>query len=152
FGALLLGSFLGFFFTPCTQAQSNSVRNATITGTLTDPSGAAVIGAQVTAELAASVVPAPAEATATVLSGPEGKFVLALAPGRYRVRIEQRSFEREEREFTLAGGESQTWDVRLRLRQASSSVTVTATTTALQTDESPYPVTVLSHQDIDDRQ
>ena len=103
FLAMAVGSFLGFLFAvaPQTQAQSNSIRNATITGTLTDPSGAAVSAAQVIAEPSDSSAPA---AQVTTRSGPDGKFVLRLAPGRYRVTINDRSFERQQREFTLTGG------------------------------------------------
>src|ERR1700756_1373307 len=48
FLAIAVGSFLGFLFAvpTQTQAQSNSTRNATLIGTLTDPSGAAVAGAR----------------------------------------------------------------------------------------------------------
>lgn len=162
FWAVAVGSLLGFFFAIPAHAQSDSTRNATTTGTaagsligtLTDPSGAAVIGAQVTAETAdsAGATASPAAAVTTAQTGFDGKFVLALPPGRYRLKIEHRSFESEEREFTVTSGAAQAWDVQLRLRQASSTVTVTATTTPLEADESPYLVTVLSHEDINDRQ
>ena len=116
FLAIAVGSLAGFFFVAPTQtqAQANTTRNATLTGTLTDPSGAAVSGAQV---IAAPSDSAAAATTISTQSGSDGKFVLALAPGRYRVTIGQRSFEREEREFTVTAGQSETWDVRLSLRQ-----------------------------------
>jgi outer membrane cobalamin receptor len=151
FWAIAVGSFLGFFFAvpTHTQAQSNSTRDATITGTLTDPSGAAVSAAQVIAEPADSTAPAT---SVTAQSGPDGNFVLRLAPGRYWVTINDRSFERQQREFTLTAGSTETWDVRLVLRQESSTVVVSATTTPIESDKSPFPVAVISHQDISDRQ
>ena len=136
FLAIAVGSFLGFLFAvpTHTQAQSNSTRNATITGTLTDPSDAAVSAAEVIAEAADSAAPAP---PLTTRSGPDGKFVLRLAPGRYRVTINDRSFERQQREFTLTAGSTETWDVRLALRQESATVVVSATTIPIEADKSP---------------
>lgn len=145
--AILVG--LLFTFAVNTEAQSNAIRNATLSGTLADPSGAAVEGARIIAE--PSDAPASTNA-ATTQSGPDGKFELALAAGRYKVTIEHSSFEREEKDFTLAGGETQSWDVRLQLKAASATVTVSATTAPMEVDESPYPVTVLSHQDMSERQ
>src|SRR6202030_656256 len=120
-----------------------------LTGTLTDPSGAAVSDAEVIAEPADSATPA---IPVTVRSGADGKFVLALAPGRYRVTVEDRSFDRQQREFTLTAGRTETWDIQLALRQESSTVVVSATTTPIEADKSPYPVAVISHEDISDRQ
>ena len=151
FLAIAFGSLVGFFFVaPAhTQAQSNSIHNATISGTLTDPSGAAVSDAQVIAEPGDSSAPAT---PVTSQSGPDGKFAITLAPGRYRVTIEHRSFEHQEREFTLTAGGTETWDIRLALRQESATVVVSATTTPIEADKSPYPVAVISHEDISDRQ
>jgi outer membrane cobalamin receptor len=151
FLALAVGSLIVFLFAvpTQTQAQSNFTRNATLTGTLTDPSGAAVSGAQVVAE----PVDSPAStARHTTQSGPDGKFVVQLAPGRYHVFVEDRSFERQEKEITLTASSAETWDVRLALRQESSTVVVSATTAPIEADKSPYPVAVISHQDISDRQ
>jgi outer membrane cobalamin receptor len=149
--AIAVGSFVGFIFAvpTHTQAQSNSTHNATLTGTLTDPSGAAVAGAQVIAESADSSTPA---ARLTTQSGPDGKFTITLAPGRYRVTINDRSFERQQREFTLNAGGTETWNVQLALREESATVVVSATTTPIEADKSPFPVAVISHQDISDRQ
>ena len=139
FLAIALGTLVVFFFAvPAhTQAQSNSTRTATITGTLTDPSDAVVSAAQVTAQPLDSAAPAP---PITTRSGPDGKFVLTLAPGSYRVTINDRSFERQQREFTLTAGSTETWDVRLALREESATVIVSATTIPIEADKSPFPV------------
>ncbi|MGA8145378.1 MAG: TonB-dependent receptor [Candidatus Acidiferrales bacterium] len=149
--AIGVGSLLGFFFAhPInTQAQSNTTQTATLAGTLLDPSGAAVAGAQVVAEPSGSTTSAKPP---TTQSGPDGKFALTLAPGIYKVRIEHPSFERAEREFTLEAGGADEWDVRLALKTTSSMVVVSATTAPIEAESSPYPVTVLSHEDISDRQ
>jgi outer membrane cobalamin receptor len=149
--AVVVGSLLGLFFAypPNTQAQSNANRTGTLTGLLTDPSGAAVLGAKVVAEPADSGAGAE---PVTTRSGPDGRFALTLPPGRFKVRIDDLSFERAEREFTIGAGETQSWDVRLALKTASSRVVVSATTTPMEVESSPYPVTVLSHEDITNRQ
>ena len=150
---LVVGFAASFFvlFTPlAAQSQTTpSSKTGTISGVLTDPSGAAVAGVQVTAEAAGGTA---ATAKAETQSGPDGKFSLALVPGRYRVTIEHKSFEPEQRDFTVTGGEWQEWNVVLALRRESATVVVTAVATPIEADESPYPVTILSHQDITERQ
>jgi len=79
----LLFLFLIFGFAPFfLSAQTNPKQaTATLSGTLTDPSGAVVAGARVTATQAGSIV-----AATTAMSGADGKFALTLAPGNYRAR------------------------------------------------------------------
>ncbi len=92
----LFGSLLGIllFLPIATQAQ----QTGTITGTLVDPSGAAIQGARVSA-LSLDSPNAPPKETS---SAADGKFALTLAPGRYRVSVQHPSFARTEAEFTLA--------------------------------------------------
>ncbi|MGB8835847.1 MAG: carboxypeptidase-like regulatory domain-containing protein, partial [Candidatus Acidiferrales bacterium] len=92
------------FLPVVTQAQ----QPAAITGTLTDPSGAAIAGARVSAQFL-DAPNAPAKETS---SAADGAFTLTLAPGRYRVSVQHPAFARAEQEFTLAAGESRVWDVR----------------------------------------
>ena len=141
FFGVLLSAFV--VFPVFTQAQSN----ATIRGKLTDPSGLAIVDATLTAQSLDS-----GTTTVRAQSGPEGDFSLTLAPGRYRVAIERASFAGVEREFTLAGGETQTWDVRLELAKMSSQVVVTDTATPITAQTTPDLVEVISSEQIDDRQ
>ncbi|HEY7826135.1 MAG TPA: TonB-dependent receptor plug domain-containing protein, partial [Candidatus Acidoferrales bacterium] len=128
------------------QATSHS-EPAVLDGTLTDPSGAAIAAATVSAEPinAASQV-------ASVQTGPDGKFSLQLAPGQYRVTISDAPFERVQREFTLAAGDSQTWDVRLELAALSSNVIVTAAAEPERATSTVSSVDVITAQDISQRQ
>jgi vitamin B12 transporter len=136
--------FVTLFVVPATaQAQ----KTATINGTLTDPSGAAIAGAHVIARLE--------DSTAKLLetrSGGEGKYMLTLAAGRYRVTIQHPSFTRVEQEFTLAAGETRSWDVRLVLERLSSRVIVSATAEPSTAETAPVPVDVITRQNIDQRE
>jgi len=141
---------LGIFLVGSANAQTTSTAKMTaaaISGTLTDPSGAAVVGASVTAQPLDAV-----GASSATKSGGEGQFKLVLAPGRYRVDVEHPSFQRAEREFMVGENEAQTWDVRLQLERMSATVTVTATAQPIPVESSASPVTVITHEDIEDRQ
>jgi outer membrane cobalamin receptor len=142
---LVLGTLFGMCFIH--PAVTHAQATATISGTLTDPSGAAIAGAAISAqELRSPAKPVHAP------SGPDGTFSLALPPGRYRVSIESKSFARVEREFALAGGETQTWDARLKLEEMSASVVVTGAAEPTASDSTVAPVDVITRQDIHERQ
>src|SRR3569833_687128 len=98
--------------TPYLNAQD--VR-ATITGTVTDPSGAPVAGAIVTVTNTATNTPV------TTRSTESGNFVTPfLAPGRYSVSIENPGFKRYVRsDITLESIEVARVDVRLEIEAAS---------------------------------
>jgi vitamin B12 transporter len=132
-----------FFLPVITQAQQTS----TINGTLTDPSGAAIVGAIVAARPLDT-----ARASVSRLSGPDGKFSVVVTAGRYRVSIQHPSFKREEQEFALAAGEVKTWDVKLALEKMASTVIVTASAEAATAETTPALVDVITKQEIEERQ
>jgi vitamin B12 transporter len=132
-----------FSGTPQAAAQTQA---ATLNGIVTDPQGAVVAGAQVSAE---SIPPAGEPERA--VSGSDGHFTLTLAPRRYRVTISRESFARVAQEITLAAGETREWNVRMALEPLSAKVVVTAQTLPLDADSSPAPVTILTRQDIERR-
>ena len=117
-----------------------------VSGSVLDPGGAAIAGAQVTAEL---VVGAGEPVRSD--SGSEGRFALKLAPGRYRVTVERDSFARWQQEVTIAAGETRDLQVRLALEPLSAKVDVTAQALPLDADSSPAPLTILTRQEIDNR-
>ena len=119
---------------------------ATIHGTLKDPSGAAVVGADIVAQ-ALDVTAEPISAK----SGPDG-FSLRIAPGRYRVSVQTASFARVEQDFTLEAGETRTWDVRLELEKMSSNVIVTAAAEPATAGTTPALVDVITKDQIQERQ
>lgn len=127
-----------------TAAQAQTA--ATLTGAITDPRGAVIAGAQISAEQ----IPSAGEPIRTV-SGGDGHFALTLPPGRYRIMISRDSFAPVVQEITVASGERREWNVRMALEPLSSKVVVTAQTVPLDADSSPAPVTILTRQDIEQR-
>ncbi len=144
----LLCLVFGTLFAACVVCPSatHAQAAATIHGTLTDPSGASVSGGTVSARSLDSAGPA-----IQTRSGPDGGYVLTLAPGRYRVSIQQPSFARVEREFTLAASQTRTWDVRLELEKMSSTVIVTGTAEPTTAETAPNLVEVITKQEIEER-
>ncbi len=133
------------FITLCAQAQSP----ATLTGTLTDPSGAAVAGAEVSAQRL------PVTASAGLLrttSSREGHFVLSLAPGRYRIRVAHPSFARVEQEIELTAGETRALRLRLELEPLSATVIVSAQAEPAAAETTSAPVSVVTREEIEQRQ
>jgi len=123
--------------------KSAAQKAATLSGSVTDPRGAAIAGAQISVE---SVSPAgePMRASSTG----DGHFELSLAPGRYRVTISRDSFAPVEQEVTLAAGETRALQVRMALEPLSSNVVVTAQTLPVDADSSPAPLTILTREQI----
>jgi vitamin B12 transporter len=137
-------SLIGF---PCalpTAAQTQST--ATFTGMITDPRGASIGGAQISAEQ----IPSAGDPVHTV-SASDGRFSVALTPGRYRVTISRDSFAQVIQEITMAPGEMREWNLRMALEPLSAKVVVTAQALPLDADSSPAPVTILTREQIDQR-
>jgi vitamin B12 transporter len=128
---------------PSSVAQTQTAR---ISGMVTDPQGSAIAEAQVSAES----VP-PAGPPAHVVSASDGRFVLTLPPGRYRVTIARDSFAPAEQEITVAAGETREVQIRLALEPLSSKVVVTAQALPLEAESSPAPLTILTREQIDQR-
>ena len=124
-------------------AQTQTSR---ISGIVTDPQGSLIADAQVSAE---SMPPGGPQARG--ISASDGRFILTLPAGRYRVTIARDSFARTDQEITIGAGETRELQVRLTLEPLSSKVIVTAQTLPLDVDASPAPVTVLTREQIEQR-
>ena len=103
---------------------------ATLTGTVTDQTGAVMADANVQATQVA---------TGTVVSGATsdtGNYNLSqLRPGDYEIVIEKSGFKTYRRAgYTIAAAQTQRLDVQLEVGATTESVTVTAEATLLQTD------------------
>jgi vitamin B12 transporter len=128
------------------KAQTTATVAGTVTGIVTDPGGAAIAGAQISTEQ----IPSAGEPERAV-SGSDGRFVLTLSPGRYRVTISRDSFTRSDQEITIAAGETREMQVRMTLEPLSSKVVVTAQTFPLDAESSPSPLTIITREEIDQR-
>jgi vitamin B12 transporter len=131
-----------FFLPTATPAQ----QTGTIAGTLTDPTDAAIVGAVVIAQ------PLDTKgASVRTEGGRDGNFSLTLNPGRYRVSIQHTAFHKEEQEFTLAAGETRTWDIRLQLEPMSADVVVSAAAEPATIENTAALVNIVTREEIDQR-
>lgn len=141
---LALTFLLGILTCP---ANAQKQQTATLNGSVTDPSGAALVGATIAAQLTT-----PLSQPIQGQSGPDGRFSMALAPGRYRIVISYRSFTPIEEDFALSPGEKRIWDVHLQLERTSSNVIVTSSAEPTLADTTPDLVDVITKEQIDQRQ
>jgi outer membrane cobalamin receptor len=121
--------------------------NATLSGRITDRSGAAIVGAQISAQELNN-----AGAAQQTKSGTDGMYSLTLAPGRYRIRVTSPQMTSVEEEFSLTDAEHRAWNVRMELAELSSTVVVTAQAEPERANTVASPTTVLTQQDIEQRQ
>jgi len=122
--------------------------DAHLTGTLTDPSGATVSGARITAQPEGDAAAKPF----TTDSAPDGTYSLALPPGRYHVVLTKDSFVTREARLTLQPGESRVLSFRMELASLSSSVLVTGQAAPIISEQSPAPSSILTSEQIAERQ
>jgi Carboxypeptidase regulatory-like domain len=110
-----------------------------IVGTVTDPTGAGIPGAQVTAVSDAT------GARRSAATDKSGRFSFPqLLPGMYRVTAEAAGFERQTAGAVFAGlGEKQTVDFSLKLAATKNEVTVNAEAPLLN-PENPNTATTLN--------
>jgi vitamin B12 transporter len=126
---------------------SDSTTSAHLTGALTDPSGAGLGSVHVTAYPEGDTTRTIYGAT----SDAEGRFALALSPGRYRVRFVREPFVSREIALDLALGETRQLDLRFEFERLSSRVVVTAQAEPVESSNSPAPVTIFTRQDMERR-
>lgn len=102
---------------------------ATISGIVTDSTGAIIPGVQVTA-----INPATTQRTTAMTNG-QGFFVLTqLAIGEHIVEAEKAGFKKfVRRDLTLTTGATVALDIQLEIGETNESVTVTGETSLLQT-------------------
>jgi Carboxypeptidase regulatory-like domain len=114
-----------------------SVNNGSISGHVTDPSGAAVQGAQITARQIETNLPT----TATTDS--EGRFRIPyLRVGVYEVKISKQGFGEAQRTLTLSAGSAFELPVQLAVASTSSAVTVSSQAEVLETARTQVAGTV----------
>jgi outer membrane receptor protein involved in Fe transport len=105
------------------SAAAFSQTTASIIGTVTDPSGAAVVGAKVTVKNASQGTERSAETGAA-----GGYEVPALPPGTYNVSVEAKGFQKQQaNNLVLAVSQNSVQNFSLAVASSSEVVTVEAT-------------------------
>jgi hypothetical protein len=110
----------------------SQVTTADVLGTVTDSSGAVLVGTAVTISNLAT------GATRSVVADDHGDYLIsALAIGHYRLRAESKGFKVYEiPDLALAGGDRRRVDIHLTVGDVTESVQVSAQASALQADSS----------------
>src|SRR5215471_19197767 len=108
------------------------VTTADVLGTVTDSSGAVLVGTAVTISNLAT------GATRSVVADDHGEYLIsALAIGHYRLRAESKGFKVYEiPDLALAEGDRRRVDIHLVVGEVTESVEVSAQASALQSDSS----------------
>jgi vitamin B12 transporter len=139
--------FLAAGISASAQNQSQQ-QDAHLFGNLLDTSGAGVAAVNVTAQLEGN-------ATAQVWkanSSTDGAYSLTIPPGRYRVSFERSPFVPRDFIIDLAANQQRKLDLTLNLERLSASVIVTAQAEPTLIDQTTAPVTVITKDEIDERQ
>ncbi|HVO56725.1 MAG TPA: carboxypeptidase regulatory-like domain-containing protein [Dongiaceae bacterium] len=126
---LLLGLAIGVPHAPAQTPPAAQTATGAIHGQVTDPSGAAVVGANVLA------LPAGGAASSTAVTTRDGLFdIKGLAPGKYTVQVFADGFAHfESKEIVVAAGAPFVLNVRLSIQEQQEKVVVSDTTTQLDT-------------------
>ncbi|HEX4786808.1 MAG TPA: TonB-dependent receptor [Candidatus Sulfotelmatobacter sp.] len=129
FGTILASLLLVFSATSSLYAQSTY---GSISGTVTDPSGAAITGATVT------LTSLSTSEKRTQVSGDDGHYTFVnLFQGQYRVDVEKQGFKHFDRPSVIVEVQQDTHvDAVLPVGQVSETVEVSAETPLLQTESS----------------
>jgi outer membrane receptor protein involved in Fe transport len=135
FGVAVAVALILTFFPLSLSAQ---VGSADVLGTVTDPSGAVIFGAQVTVKNLGTAV----ERNATTNS--KGEYIVNLLPiGSYSVTVEAPGFKvYATTGITLSTGDRVRCDAKLSTGAVSEKIEVTGETAALQTDSSTVSSTI----------
>ena len=135
-GILFICGFLGAF---CLSALA---QEATIVGTVTDPSNAAVPNVAIT------VTNTDTGAVNHLTTSAGGDYVAAdIRIGHYTVRAEATGFKvAEQKDIVLAVGDRLRVDFKLALGSTQQEITVTATPVAVQTDSGEVSSVINGHQ------
>ena len=123
-------SLLMFFITSPNLVHAQAVANAQLSGIVTDPSGAAISDAKITATQINT------NAVRTVQSGSDGTFILPGLPiGPYKLQVEAQGFTTYiQTGIVLQVGESPKVSIALKVGEVAQQVVVTSDAALVQTD------------------
>lgn len=129
FASWMLVIFLCFFGTERVFAQGTT---ATVTGTITDATGAVIPGASIT------ITDTNTNETHHVMAAENGSYTVPqLPPGSYRVKVEKASFgSYQQNELILVINQIAQVNAQLKVGAGQETVEVTTTAPVIQTDSS----------------
>src|SRR5215475_13346038 len=118
------------------------IQNGQFTGTVTDPSGAAIAGAKITVTNAAT------NFTATDVTNGSGAYTIKELPaGSYTLAVEASGFRGyTNKGVTINAGTITRVDAKLQVGQAKEIVEVSGEAAAINTDDSKLAITISSTQ------
>jgi hypothetical protein len=127
----------GLLFFAVTLSAQESINFSSVSGRVTDPSGAVIENAQVSARQADTNV------TSTTRTDPEGRFRFPyLKVGRYEIEVRQPGFANALQTITLTVGGALDLTVGLRVESNASNVIVTSEGPVLETARSQIAGTI----------
>ncbi|MFN7949849.1 MAG: carboxypeptidase-like regulatory domain-containing protein [Blastocatellia bacterium] len=130
-GTLLVASVL-LFTVPALTTLAQTAATGALTGTITDPTGAVIAGAQI------KVTNEVTGEARTASSSASGAYLVALLPpGNYRVEVTQPGFKSSSRVgVAISVTETAKLDVQLAVGAATESITIEDSPAILQTESS----------------
>ncbi len=133
--ALLITLAIVFSHTPLLRGQS--ITAGDVTGTITDPSGAAVPNAAIT------LTNAETNSSQKATTNAEGTYRFAFVPpGAYKVAVSASGFQTQERTgLAVSAGQPTALSVQLAVASASQTVDITEAPSALQTENADVGTT-----------
>ncbi len=137
--ALIVIAALGVF-APSAQAQA-TIANGSISGTVTDQSGAAVAGAQIT------ITNKDTAQSSNFVSGSAGTYgASGLIPGNYTIRVEAKGFKTEIIDITVQVGVTTSGNVKLEVGSTNTVVEVTGEAVTVNTEQPTVQGVLMAEQ------
>jgi hypothetical protein len=129
---------IAFTFAVISMASAQqTVNNASLSGRVTDPSGAVIANAQVTATQAATSI------SRTTSTSKDGRFRFPyLSLGTYSIHVHQQGFAEADRSITLTVGADFDLQIPLSLAGTQTSVNVSSQPAILETNRSEVANTI----------
>ncbi|MGH9768322.1 MAG: TonB-dependent receptor [Blastocatellia bacterium] len=134
-----LSVFLTITISAFAQAD---VSSATVKGTVTDPEGAAVPGATVTAKSLDQGL------TRTAATGSDGEFqILTLRPGLYEITVQAQGFAQYLiKDVQLTVGQTAVYDIKRDVAKVTNEVTVTSSVPLIEVERTQQANTIERRQ------
>src|SRR5690242_5164987 len=139
---LAVSAFCALVLLICAPKANGQAASGTIIGTVTDPSGAAVLGAQVT------VTDVEKGVSFDATSNESGYYSLRnLTPGNYKVSVASKGFKTfVQTNVSVIIGQSTTINVTLEVGAVGEEVTVDAAPPVMETDRASLKTDLTSEQ------